>query len=141
MAKPPRRRHNPKRRIRKNPDPERLEELAARVSYGGNPAHKRDPGDFGLTPPSAPRTQKSLCDDAGILRNSEALELLHKGIRAGLISEQEQNGYPQNVWSVSDDGMPLEGQLQNQEKGGYHGYPMRSGDPLADEVLRRWGKT
>ena len=29
----------------------RLEELANRAAYGGNPQHKLNPGDFGLSPP------------------------------------------------------------------------------------------
>lgn len=28
--------------------------------YEGSPHHKRNPGDFGLTPPSAPRLDKTL---------------------------------------------------------------------------------
>jgi len=46
--------------------------------------------------------------------------------------------WPQNIWSVSDDGLPLEAQLENPEKGIYHGYPMPESDPLASEVIRRW---
>ena len=32
----------------------RLADLSERVSYGGNPEHKKNPGDFGLTPPASP---------------------------------------------------------------------------------------
>lgn len=50
-----RRTYNPKRRIRPLPlDPQALSELSAmveQVQYGGNPEHKRHPGDFGLVPP------------------------------------------------------------------------------------------
>lgn len=49
--------------------------LASRVSYGGNPEHKRHPGDFGLTPPAAHcRADKSLCDGTGILTRAAALK-------------------------------------------------------------------
>ena len=34
--------------------PLRLEQLGQRLNYGGNPEHKRNPGDFGLTPPAVP---------------------------------------------------------------------------------------
>ena len=45
---------NPKRRLLQPSaeDVERLCVLAEKVVYGGNPEHKRNPGDFGLTPPS-----------------------------------------------------------------------------------------
>ena len=48
---------NPKRRIRPLEDwsDQQREELAQRVRYGGNPAHKWRPGDYGLTPPASPR--------------------------------------------------------------------------------------
>ena len=46
--------------------------LANRADYGGNPEHKKNPGDFGLTPPSDPRQGKSLCDVAKIFKRHEA---------------------------------------------------------------------
>ncbi|MBF0308058.1 MAG: hypothetical protein HQL56_00830 [Magnetococcales bacterium] len=54
----------------------RLDELAENVRYGGNPEHKKNPGDFGLTPPGNPRPGKTLCDVAGILTRQEATALL-----------------------------------------------------------------
>lgn len=129
---------NPKRRIARNPNLAALRQLARRVDYGGNPEHKIDPGDFGLTPPSLPRPDKSKCDWAGILRRAEALRLLRAGIQWGLVSEQWRGGYPQNVWSVTDDGYPLEAQLENAGTGAYHGYPMPETDPFRDTVLQRW---
>jgi len=59
---------NPKRQIKKpaEGDSELLIGLANQVGYGGNPEHKKNPGDFGLTPPSDPRLGKALCDDAGV---------------------------------------------------------------------------
>ena len=51
----PRRTFNPKRRMTEVDDPDMLAWLAQNVKYGGNPQHKRDPGDFDLTPPSQPR--------------------------------------------------------------------------------------
>jgi len=59
-------------------------------------------------------------------------------MRHGLISIQERNGWPQNVWSVTDDGIPLEAQLDNEETGSYHGYPMLPDEPLCKEILVRW---
>jgi hypothetical protein len=38
--------------------------LRASTVYGGSPHHKRNPGNFGLTPPAAPRLDKTMCDEA-----------------------------------------------------------------------------
>lgn len=130
--------YNPKRRIRRGQEPGYLRSLAERVNYGGNPEHKRHPGDFGLTPPSQPRPDKTLCDAVKIFSRAEAARLLKDGVRKGLISEIERNGYPQNVWAVTEDGCPLEAQLENEATGAYHGYPMPESDPFREEVLERW---
>jgi hypothetical protein len=134
---------NPKRRLRNVmnlPIQAERDSLAARANYGGNPVHKRNPGDFNLIPPSAPRQNKTLCDGANIFRRTDALELLRQGIQRGLISEQERNGWPQNVWAVTEEGVALESQLDNEEIGSYHGYPMLSDEPLADDVVERWNQ-
>jgi len=121
---------NPKRRIASAPAQADLDRWADEVGYGGNPEHKRNPGDFGLTPPSSPRPHKTHCDPAGIFRREQALKLLREGIRRGLVSEQPGDGYPQNVWAVSAEGIPFEAQLENTANGTYHGYPMPKEDPL-----------
>jgi hypothetical protein len=115
-----------------------LADLARRARYTGNPAHKRNPGDYGLDPPAQPRAGATLCDGAGINRRRDAENLLHEGLRRGLVSEKERNGWPQNVWAVTDSGVALEACLENQETGEYHGYPMLVDEPLAEIVLRRW---
>lgn len=78
---------NPKRRIRKSSSSETAEglelgALALQVRYRGNPQHKRNPGDFGLTPPSQPREGKTLCDRCGIIRKADAEQLLQEGCAA-----------------------------------------------------------
>ena len=55
---------------------QRLADLARRARYGGNPEHKRKPGDFGLEPPSSPRQGKTLCDVSGVFTRSRAARLL-----------------------------------------------------------------
>lgn len=131
---------NPKRRLLPAADlPSRapsLASLADKVRYGGNPEHKRNPGDFDLTPPAAPRPGKSLCDLAGITKREDALKLLKSGFLAGLVSDRFVGEWPKNVWMVTDDGLPLEAQLEVAGK--YHGYPMPEEDPFADEVCDRW---
>ncbi|MEV1965831.1 hypothetical protein ABZR56_05135 [Pseudomonas aeruginosa] len=97
-----------------------------------------NPGDFGLEPPADPRQGKSLCDVARIFTRTEALELLQAGIEKGLVSDRENGGWPKNIWSVTDAGIPMEAQLENPETGHYHGYPMPDSDPLASEVIARW---
>lgn len=131
---------NPKRRLRVVEAAERgaLEALGLGAQYGGNPAHKKNPGDFGLTPPSGARLGKCLCDDANIASKAEALRYLKEGLRRGFVSERRCGDWPQNVWAVSDAGLPLEAQLENRKTGTYHGYPLCEADPLRDEVLRRW---
>jgi hypothetical protein len=114
-------------------------EVAARVRYAGSPDHKRAPGDFGLTPPASPRRGASLCDGV-VDRKADAQRLLCEGAKNGLVSEQKRNGWPQNIWSVTDAGFPLEAQLENQEAGTYHGYPMPMTDPFREEVLKAWKK-
>jgi hypothetical protein len=131
---------NPKRRPL-TPDANelaRLSALAEVVTYGGNPEHKRNPGDFGLTPPSDPRRAKSLCDAANIFSRAVAHSLLQKGLKKGLVSDRNVDGWPKNIWAVTESGIPLEAQVENPVLCSYHGYPMPDSDPLASEVVKRW---
>ncbi|MBK7931693.1 MAG: hypothetical protein IPJ98_30705 [Bryobacterales bacterium] len=113
-----------------------LQPILARLHYGGNPEHKRNPGDFGLNPPCQPRPSKTLCDQVKIFTRTEAISLLREGLLRGVFSVQERNGWPQNVWSVTKSGEPLEAQLEGD--GVYHGYPMPADDPFREEVIQRW---
>lgn len=124
---------NPKRRIRSQQG-DRL--VSGTPTYTGHPDHKRNPGDFGLSPPSSPRLGASLCDDAGITTRSNATALLMAGWAKGMVSEREANGWPQNIWAVTATGVALE--AQHEGSGRYHGYPMPAADPLREVVLSRW---
>ena len=115
-----------------------LSNLASQAQYGGNPEHKMNPGDFNLTPPSYPRPGKSLCDSVKVFTRKEALALLRKGIKTGLVSDRFTDLWPKNVWSVMDDGIALEAQLESSEQGSYHGYPMQKEDPFCEEVIKQW---
>jgi len=97
-----------------------------------------NPGDFQLSPPSDPRQGKTLCDNVEIFRRDEALRLIREGIRRGLVSEQRRNMWPQNIWAVAPNGMPVEAQLENSANGTYHGYPLQDADPFAWEVRKTW---
>lgn len=131
---------NTKRRIKNlaEGDLQHCSELAEQVEYGGNPEHKRNPGDFGLTPPSGPRPGKFLCDAVGIFSKKVALGHLRMGLRKGLISEQFKGRWPRNIWAVTEDGRPLESQLENQETVTYHGYPMPQSDPMFGDIIEKW---
>ncbi|MBC7192789.1 hypothetical protein [Marinobacter sp.] len=132
---------NPKRKLQqRKPDDNKLEELLKQVKYGGNPEHKRNPGDFGLTPPSDPRPHKSLCDDCGIVSRNSADSLLTEGLSRGLVSVQQKEQWPQNIWAVTSDGHVVEAQLENVTKGTYHGYPMPESDPFREVVVDAWEK-
>jgi hypothetical protein len=119
-------------------DFQHLLDLSSKVQYGGNPEHKKNPGDFKLTPPSGSRAGKSLCDSVKVFTKREALEFLKRGLKNGLVSDRIVGQWPKNVWSVMDDGTPLEAQLESCETGSYHGYPMQAGDPLYDRVIEQW---
>jgi len=136
----PSRRYNPKRRI-SLPTQETRNALAKRLIYVGSPYHKRLPGDYGLTPPSEPRPDTELCDGIDppkVLKRSHAQKLLKAGVLRGLVSAQWRGDFPQNVWSIAEDGSALECQLDNEVRGTYHGYPMGMRDPFTKVVRARW---
>src|SRR5512147_276293 len=71
---------NPKRRFKVSPPArEQLDRLVDMIGCGGNPEHKRNPGDFGLNPPTQPRADKTLCDLACVFTRQQALNLLRGG--------------------------------------------------------------
>ncbi len=136
-----RKKFNLKRRFAANlPEKDELEKLAAMVRYGGNPEHKRNPGDFGLTPPSQPRADKSLCDGIQVFRREEALRLLRLGVKAGMVSPWDGTAFPKNIWSMTKDGIPLEAQLENPGNGTYHGYPLETNDVFRQSVIDKWNR-
>lgn len=137
-----RNRFNPKRRLQPmNADTvNHCDSLLSKISYGGNSQHKKNPGDFKLDPPAAPRPGKSLCDTVKIFQRRVALNYLREGLKKAMISERKNGIWPQNIWAVTDDGKPLEAQLENPTEGVYHGYPMPESDPFACEILKEWAR-
>jgi hypothetical protein len=83
-----------------------------------------------------PRPGKTFCDQVNIHNRAEALALLRTGLERGMFSAQDRDGWPQNVWAVTDTGEPLEAQLEGN--GVYYGYPMAEADPFREKVLERW---
>ncbi len=134
--------YNPKRRIAASGtlSQSRLHELAEKSRYGGNPEHKRSPGDYGLTPAASPRPGKTLCDGGRQLLRGEAEDLLRAGFLKGMISPCAENSWPQNVWALSEAGEAFEAQLENRTLGEYHGYPMPQHDDFRAVVESEWNK-
>jgi hypothetical protein len=139
MQKPASPKRNPKRRLHAELPAARRRELARSVKYTGSPVHKRNPGDFGLKPPAAPRPGKSLCDDVSIFQQKLAQDLLQKGVEAGLVSNDAEEGFPRHIWMVYE-GRVIEARCDNKEAATYHGYPLEADDPMADAVWREWAR-
>jgi hypothetical protein len=137
-----RRKINTKRKIQRAPqsaaERKKLSDLATKVSYGGNPDHKRNPSDFNLSPASSPRPGATLCDDLGVVTKQAALDTLRQGIKKGLVSPQTNKGWPKHVWALYAGSFPVEAKLENPATGAYHGYPLQTDDPFRDVVLNRW---
>jgi len=98
----------------------------------------KNPGDFGLTPPSQPRPDKTLCDGAGIFKAAEAQRWLRQGVRKGFISADQHGGYPKHIWAVTDKSVVLEAQYSGDRH--YHGYPLFEPDPFRKAVLKCWNR-
>jgi hypothetical protein len=113
--------------------------LRSGATYEGSPFHKRSPGDFGLTPPAAPRLDKTLCDEAGGLAKKIASDLLARAIEGGLVSEATgAPGFPKQLWVVAGDGQVFEAMYGGSRTGAYHGYPIRKSDPFCADVVAAW---
>ena len=80
--------------------------------------------------------ERAKCDSAAIFTRAEAISLLTEGAKRGLVSVAVTDTWPNNIWAVTEAGVPLE--AQGDGSGIYHGYPMPANDPLREEVLKRW---
>ena len=115
--------------------------LVANARYEGSPYHKREPSDFGLTPPVNPRPDATLCDEAGVFERAQAGALLSQAIQGGLVSEATPaRGFPKQMW-VFDGERVFEAMYGGSRPGCYHGYPIRRSDPLFDEIVAMWNAT
>ena len=57
-----------------------------------------------------------------------------------MVSVQTRDGWPQNVWAVSETGELFEAQLENATRGSYHGYPMPLSDDFRSSVIGEWNR-
>ena len=128
------------RNIRKEPLSAEERAMLRNAVYEGSPLHKRNPGDFGLTPPAAPRPDKTLCDEANITMKAQATSLFALALERGLVSEEATHGgFPKQIWVVDEGRRVFEAIYGGSRQGYYHGYPIRRTDPLFAKVLEAWG--
>jgi hypothetical protein len=114
--------------------------LRTTATYEGSPLHKRNPGNFGLIPPAAPRLEKTLCDEAGVCDKAVANRLLASAIERGLGSEDVIDVFPKYLWALDERGQVFEAIYGGSVRGAYHGYPIRRSDPFFDTISKLWAE-
>lgn len=127
--------NNDRRRLLPLPiDVAHLQSLAA-ARYCGSPKHKANPKIFGLEPYIGERGDATLCDTHAGFKLAHMLAipaLIQRGVRASLV------GSCQMLWTVADSGWIFEARVTNAVQVEYHGYPVRSSEPIAEAVYRRF---
>ena len=76
----------------------------------------------------------------GISTKEQALGLLQEGARRGLISTRLSNGFPQNIWAVTEDGIALEAQLEKQDPRDLPRLPRVRSRPVAEHHCKTVGR-
>lgn len=116
-----------------------LDDFVKKIKYEGNPRHKKAKGDFILQAGVKPSPKKTLCDISGIFKSSQALSLIRKGIKQGLLSPPDLRKYemrwPKCIWAMKD-GLVLE--ARHTGNGIYHGYPEVDSNALAEIIKQKW---
>lgn len=133
--------NNPKRRLAPatSLDEQQLEVLTTRASYVGSGHHKRNPADYGLERTN-PRPTKSLCDLNRSITLGQARTLLKTGVRAGMVSELAEDGFPKFIWCVDESETVYEAKTNPKAPGKYHGYPLEAEDDFCAHVSAAWKK-
>ena len=132
---PARRSNNEKRRLLLNPGPEYIARLRRDITYQGSSKHKKNPHRYGLTPFRGSRGDATLCDrDANFqpAHLNTIPQMIERGLEARLVGE---NGI---IWAVADNGWIYEARITNVGQTEYHGYPVRSTEPIAEMVYKRF---
>jgi hypothetical protein len=71
-----------------------------------------------LIPPSSPRPEKTLCDEADVFEKAKASELLTAAIDRGVVSENTAaDGFPKHLWAIDANGQVFEAMYGGSEKG------------------------
>ncbi len=113
--------------------------LREQARYEGSPLHKKEPNNFGLIPPTSPRLDKTLCDEAGIVDKQVADGLFALALEVGLVSAKDKvEGFPAQMWVVDAEGRVFELIYGGSRAGRYHGYPIRRANPLFAKVAAAW---
>lgn len=142
LRKPPERKFNTKRSILSLDEyleqKTFLQNNCKNLGYDGKAEHKKNPGDFNLTPPACGRMDKTLCDISGVFTHRRAIKLLREGYGKGLIDRRVDRGWPRHIWTVVDESLVLEAKPSLAGSGIYHGYPLPESDPLREKILLLW---
>ncbi len=110
------------------------EEIARRVRYRGNPAHKSHP--FSGEPPKwrCRRSDKSKCDHFSEPAVKRFGELIAKAILSGCVHVEFKGGFPKRVWAYVN-GKLHEARLTNPATGEYHGFPIEYEEQEPDDPV------
>jgi hypothetical protein len=129
--------HNPKRKLlpKGHYNSDEIEHFRSTLKYIGAPFHKKYPGNYGFTPPTAYRPAKSICDGKRSILKEEAVKLFLAGIDKELFGNPGPDGMPKYVWAIDDDGEVYEAKTDST---GYHGYRLEDEDDWRDVVLKAW---
>jgi hypothetical protein len=65
-------------------------------------------------------------------------ELLRRGIEAGLIGANENQGDPTLLWTIDDNGWIYEARITSPGNALYHAYPVLPGEAIARKVIARF---
>lgn len=96
---------------------------------------------FNLQPFTGERGDATLCDSHAGLKPEEMKYIrswMARGIQAGLIGSQVEQGVPSLIWAVADTGWIFEARLTNAGQSVYHGYPVLPGNPVAQFIYDRF---
>lgn len=122
MARPARRRNNPKHRVvAAPPEGTHLEALSQRVSYVGSVQHKDAPSFAGKS--IRPRPDSSICPRELADQQSLIQEWLEESLEAGTIGATWDGDFPRYVWRRVGETV-YEARLTNSASGEYKGYPL-----------------
>ncbi len=122
MARPTRRRNNPKHRfVAPPPDGVDLVALVTRVRYVGSIQHKDTPSFAGRS--IRPRPDSSLCPRELANDQPRIQGWLEDALRAGMVGATWDGEFPRYVWRLQGETI-FEARLTNSVTGEYKGYPL-----------------
>ena len=122
------------------PSIEERDALSARATYAGYAKHKRDPYAWGLEPFAGYAPDRSFCEDVGfrMVDAARTVDLLRRGITAGLFGDLYRHDEPTMLWTVDDNGWIYELRHTVPGRAIYHGYPLIPTNALGRKVIARF---